>query len=121
MGGNSDAGRKHSSGSQSTVGWQTIEQVSRSADMDKRLVGCLVALSLSAALLSAATFQWRAGLLSGNLIVVIDTTASAPNLVIEDASFNATFFDAQGRALGNSRNFSVPVNQITIGQRQTFP
>jgi hypothetical protein len=83
------------------------------------LVSVLVVVSLVSILLHAATLTWGAGVLAGQLVVVFDTTASPGHLVIEEASFNATFFDTTGRELGK-RNVVVPPEQIVIGRRQSF-
>lgn len=87
----------------------------------KRLAFVLVIATvvLSVAYVTAASFAWAVGMRDGKLVVVIDTTASPANMVVDTASFNATFFDAQRQRLGQT-NVGLPVREIQPGRRKVW-
>src|SRR5688572_32273312 len=87
----------------------------------KRMAFLLVVATvvLSVAYVTAASFAWAVGMRDGKLVVVIDTTASPANMVVDTASFNATFFDAQRQRLGQT-NVALPVREIQPGQRKLW-
>ena len=83
------------------------------------LVFVIATVVLSVAYVTAASFAWAVGMRDGKLVVVVDTTASPANMVVDTASFNATFFDAQRQRLGQT-NVGLPVREIRPGQRKMW-
>jgi hypothetical protein len=76
----------------------------------------VVAAALSIAPVMAAAYAWGVGMRDGKLVVVIDASGSPANMVVDTASFNATFIDGQGRTLGK-KNIGLPVREIESGKR----
>ena len=64
---------------------------------------------------AADDFAWGAAIRGTQLIVVVDTRNSPLNLVVDSASFNATFFGAARQNLG-TQNFELPANRMVHGQ-----
>jgi len=83
------------------------------------IFACCTVVTLCGRTLDAAPLTWGAGLLNGQLVVVVDTSASPPNLVVDDASFNATYVDGQGRTLG-TQYVALPAREIVGRSRHSF-
>lgn len=83
------------------------------------LLAAATSVLVHSAASAANEFAWGAIIRGLQLIVVVDTRTSPRNLVVDSASFNATYFAANNASLG-TRHVALPARQIVPGQLLRF-